>query len=123
VQEFGRRFVLNDYRGHQSAGTKVLLYPPSNANADEDWTIWPAGTVAQLAAFGLVSKALAVHYGLDNALEIQYAPDGVGSGLCAGVARPAGGAGTAVVTLQWAAAAPRPCGCWTRPPPTAAARP
>lgn len=101
VHEFGRKFVLNDYRGHLTVGTKVLLYPRSNANRDEDWTIWPAGTVTQLAAFGLVSKDLAIHFGSDNAFEIQYAPFGVGSGLCAGVARPAAGAGSAPVSLQW----------------------
>jgi hypothetical protein len=99
VQEFGRRFVLNAYRGHEAPGTKILLYRPSNANRDEDWTIWPTGTVAQLAAFGLVSRALALHYGTDNAFEVQYAPYGVGSGMCAGVARPASNG--EAVTLQW----------------------
>jgi hypothetical protein len=101
VQEFGHKFVLNDFRSHTSVGTKVLLYPRSNANRDEDWTIWPAGTVAQLAAFGLVSKDLAIHYGSDNAFEIQYAPYGVGSGKCVGVAHPATGGGSAPVSLQW----------------------
>jgi hypothetical protein len=101
VQEFGHKYVLNDFRSHTSVGTKVLLYPRSNANRDEDWTIWPAGTVAQLAAFGLVSKDLAIHYGSDNAFEIQYAPYGVGSGKCVGVAHPATGGGSAPVSLQW----------------------
>jgi hypothetical protein len=99
VQEFGQRFVLNDYRGHLGLGTKILLYWPSNVNHDEDWTIWPAGTVSQLAAVGLVSRMLALHYGADDAFELQYAPYGVGSGLCAGVGRPPGLG--AAVTLQW----------------------
>lgn len=99
VREFGHSFVLNDYRGQQSPGAKVLLYHPSNANLDEDWTIWPAGTVRQLASFGLVSPALALHYGSDDAFEVQYAPYGVGSGMCAGVARAASSGER--VTLQW----------------------
>jgi hypothetical protein len=99
VQEFGRRFVFNDYRGHQAPGTRVLLFSPSNTNLDEDWTVWPTGTVAQLAAFGLVSRSLALHYGSDNAFEVQYAPYGVGSGMCAGVAHTA--VSGEAVTLQW----------------------
>jgi hypothetical protein len=99
VQEFDSRFVLNDYRGHKSAGTRVLLYPPSNTNLDEDWTVWPAGTVSELASFGLVSRSLALHYGADHAFELQFAPYGVGSGLCAGVARAATSGES--VTLQW----------------------
>ena len=100
TEEFGRSFVLNDYRSEQSVGTRVLLYPPSNANKDDDWTIWPAGTVAQLASVGLISPALALHFSADDAFELQYAPYGVGSGMCAGVASAPGVTGERV-TLRW----------------------
>lgn len=68
VQRYGRGVVLNDFRGRQASGTPVIIYHASNANKDEDWTIWPAGTVAQLASFGLVSTSLELHYGTDQAL-------------------------------------------------------
>jgi hypothetical protein len=99
VQRYGRGVVLNDFRGRQASGTPVIIYHASNANKDEDWTIWPAGTVAQLASFGLVSPALELHYGTDQAFELEYAPDGVGTGKCAGTAGTA--ANGEQVTLQW----------------------
>lgn len=65
------------------------MHYASNSDPAEDWTIWPAGTVSQLAAFGIVSHNLALHYGPDQAFEAEYAPYGAGTGLCAGLARAA----------------------------------
>jgi hypothetical protein len=99
VQKYGQQFVLNDFRGHRRTGTPIILFPASNSDKHEDWIIWPAGSVRRLAAFGLVSRALAFHYGADQAFEIQYAPYGVGSGQCAGTGRAA--ASGEQVSLQW----------------------
>jgi len=70
-----------------------------NSDRSQDWTIWPAGTVDQLAAFGIVSRSVALHYGADEAFEAQYAPYRAGSGLCAGLAGDATNGES--VTLQW----------------------
>ena len=98
TEEYGSEYVLNDFRGRQVAGTRVTLHYASNSDQAEDWTIWPTGTVSQLAAFGIVSQNLALHYGPDQAFEAEYAPYGTGSGLCAGLAKTA--ANGESVTLQ-----------------------
>src|ERR1019366_2171467 len=86
TQEYGADYVLNDAAARQATGTPVTLNYASNSNPAEDWTIWPAGTVDQLAAFGIVRHALALHYGADEAFEADYAPYGTPTGLCAGLA-------------------------------------
>jgi hypothetical protein len=99
VLEFGPHYVLNDYYGRLAPGTPVDLRPASNASPKEDWAIWPAGTVRQLARLGLVSRKLDLHYAADQAFELEYAPLGVGSGRCAGMARAA--TSGEPVSLQW----------------------
>ena len=98
TQEYGSGYVLNDFRGRQVAGTRVTLHYASNSDPAEDWTIWPTGTVSQLAAFGIVSHNLALHYGPDQAFEAEYAPYGAGTGLCAGL--PSAAVNRESVTLQ-----------------------
>jgi len=81
------------------------LYRTSNNDAAEDFRLEFEGTAADFYAAGLISAALALHYGCvtglspggatdctpplavnDPAFEIEYTPDGVDSGLCVGVA-------------------------------------
>ncbi|MGD0374576.1 MAG: hypothetical protein ABSB01_08340 [Streptosporangiaceae bacterium] len=99
TEKYGPEFVLNDFRGRQATGTRVTLRYASNSDPAEDWSIWPTGTVRQLAAFGIVSRALALHYGADQAFEAEFAPYGTPTGLCAGLA--GGAASGESVTLQW----------------------
>ena len=105
VQEYGPGLVLNDFSARQAVGTPVSLRPASNSRPEQDWTIWPAGTVRQLAALGLVSRKLDLHYAADQAFEVQFAPYGAGTGRCAGLAKTA--AGGEPVTLQWCGRAAR----------------
>jgi hypothetical protein len=112
------------FRQSQKVGQKIILFRSSNADPALDWTFAFQGTVADFFAAGLVSSAVALHYGCTsppflpttcapppatntgvfpnlNAFEVEYAPFGVNSGLCMGVAATAfQGEG---VTLQ-------PCG-------------
>lgn len=99
VQEYGPYYVLNDFYARQAVGTPISLRPAGNTYSKEDWTIWPSGTVRQLAELGLVSRKLDLHYAADQAFEVQFAPLGVGSGRCAGTAKTA--ASGERVTLQW----------------------
>ncbi len=98
TQEYGSGYVLNDLGGRRAPGNPVTLQYASNSNVGEDWSIWPAGTVSQLVAFGILSRNLGLHYAKDQAFQIQYTPSGLGAGLCAGLARAA--VNGAAITLQ-----------------------
>jgi hypothetical protein len=107
-------YVVDVLRQGEKTGQPVILFRTANFDPAEDWTVSFQGTTADFFAAGLVGAAVALHYGCtaaafpdcsagvnDPAFEIEYAPYGVDSGLCLGVAS------TAVqeegVTLQ-------PCG-------------
>jgi hypothetical protein len=122
--------VVDVLRQGEKVGQPIILFRTANYDPAEDWTAAFQGTTADFYAAGLVSAAVALHYGCiagapgnfpdcygfttvpgskppvaaavnDPAFEIEYAPFGVDSGLCMGVAATAvQGEG---VTLQ-------PCG-------------
>jgi hypothetical protein len=116
-------FVVDVLRQGEKVGQPIILFRTANYDPAEDWTAAYQGTVADFYAAQMVSPALALHYGCipagmaganfpdcygqtaqavnDWAFEIEYAPYGVDSGLCMGLATTAiSGEG---VTLQ-------PCG-------------
>lgn len=87
-------------------GDVVSLQPATNSNSAQDFTASNEGTVQDLAAAGLVSPHLTLHYYADSALEFQYAPNGIASGLCVGLPSPTVGpwvelmqCGTSAATL------------------------
>jgi hypothetical protein len=84
-----------------AVGTPVILFRSSNSDPAEDWTFSEQGTVADFYAAGLVSAAVALHYGCipkvnfpdctptsrnDVAFEAEYAPFGADTGVCMGTA-------------------------------------
>jgi hypothetical protein len=97
-------FVFDVWRQANKVGQPVILYRQSQDDPAEDFVIANQGTVSDFYEAGLVSPALVLHYGGgcktldgcatsafntfpdDYAFEIEYAPYGVQSGLCAGVA-------------------------------------
>jgi hypothetical protein len=116
-------YVIDTLRQGEKVGQPIIQFRTANYDPAEDWTAAYQGTVADFYAAGMVSSALALHYGCipgtmaghnfpdcygqtstavnDWAFEIEYAPYGVDSGLCMGLATTAiAGEG---VTLQ-------PCG-------------
>jgi hypothetical protein len=124
-------FTVDVLRQGEKVGQPIILFRTSNFDPALDWTVAFEGTVSDFFAAGLVSPAVALHYGcipdgdpggnfpncpfsvtgVPNggkfntsdylAFENEYAPFGVDSGLCLGVAATAfQGEG---VTLQ-------PCG-------------
>ena len=92
-------FILDTLRQGEKVGQPQILFRVSNSDPAEDYTISFQGLVSDFFAAGLVSAAVELHYGGgifpanpagngfpdDFAYEIQYAPFGVDSGLCAGV--------------------------------------
>jgi hypothetical protein len=110
-REFGTHanpaFVVDVLRQGEKVGQPIILFRTSNADPAEDFTISFQGLVSDFFAAGLVSSAVALHYGGgvgcnpatpataaatcdgfadDPAFEIEYAPFGVDSGLCMGLA-------------------------------------
>jgi hypothetical protein len=110
-------FVMDSFKQGDAAGTRVILFRTSNSDPGEDFVYADEGLTSEFYALGLVSPEVALHFGCTTAVEghcntfvgqgnyeayeFMYAPYGVQTGLCTGVAA------TAVngehVTLQ-------PCG-------------
>jgi hypothetical protein len=101
-------YVVDVLRQGEKVGQPAILFRTANYDPAEDFTVAFQGTVSDFYAAGLVGAAVNLHYGGgatgfpdDPAFENEYAPFGVDSGLCLGVATTAvQGEG---VTLQ-------PCG-------------
>ncbi len=102
-REFGHHstpnYVLDVLRQGAMVGQPVILFRTSNSDPAEDFTVSFQGSTSDFFAAGLVSSAVALHYGCtvgpfitcangvdDPAFEQEYAPYGVDSGLCVGVA-------------------------------------
>src|SRR5579863_3407641 len=100
--------VVDVLRQGEKVGQPIILFRTANYDPAEDWTAAFQGTTADFYAAGLVSAAVALHYGCiagapgnfpdcygftknpitgaaaavnDPAFEIEYAPFGVDSGL------------------------------------------
>ena len=96
-------FVLDVWRQGATVGQPIILFRTSNSDPAEDFTTGFEGLTSEFNEAGLVSDAVALHYGCagqfgahsctrgvdDPAFEVEYAPYGVDSGLCVGVARTA----------------------------------
>jgi hypothetical protein len=79
-------FVLDVYRQGARVGQPIIMFQSSNADPAEDFTVSLEGTVTDFATAGLLpSGALTLHYADNEAVEYQYSPNGVDSGLCIGV--------------------------------------
>jgi hypothetical protein len=93
-------FVMDVWRQHIKIGQPIILFRSSQYDPAEDFQAEYDGLVSDFATAGLVSANVALHYGGgadgnpvtgasyadDPALEIEYAPYGVDSGLCVGLA-------------------------------------
>jgi hypothetical protein len=89
----GAASPVDVYRQGEKVGQPIILFRQSNNDPALDWESSFQGTVSQLgpAGIGLLSAATVLHYGGVAgpdlaAFENEYAPFGVNSGLCAGVA-------------------------------------
>jgi hypothetical protein len=97
VQIFSKRFgtpaspgfVESVLLGIPVAGVPTILQRVSSTNPAGDMIIPAAGTVSQFYAKGMVSAAANSHYGAYHAVQVEYAPRGVPTGLCAAIATPA----------------------------------
>ena len=86
-------FTVDVLRQGEKVGQPIILFRQANFDPALDWTVAFQGLTSDFFAAGLVSAAVNLHYGGgslgstdDPAFENEYAPFGVNSGLCMGVA-------------------------------------
>jgi hypothetical protein len=79
------QFVEAVLDGVGAAGHPLVLQRASSSDPSEDFTP-RGGLVSDFFATGMVSAAVDAHYGSLRAAQLEYAPSGVASGLCVGLA-------------------------------------
>ena len=85
---YGPGFVESAFPGIPAAGQPTILHAASSSDPTGDF-INPLGHPVLVSTFyaeGMVSAAVNVHYGSEPAVQVEYAPDGQGTGLCSAVA-------------------------------------
>jgi hypothetical protein len=80
------KFVETVFHGIAQAGQPTILATPSSSNPAGDLIVSRAGPVSAFFAAGLVSAAVSQHYGPETAVQLEYAPLGMPTGLCAALA-------------------------------------
>jgi hypothetical protein len=89
IQVFSAKFpnfVETVFQGVAAVGQPTIVAPPSSSDPAGDLIVPRAGTVSDFFAAGLVSAAVNQHYGSERAVQIEYAPLGVPTGLCSALA-------------------------------------
>ncbi len=108
-------FVMDVFRQGARVGQPIILFRTSNSDPAEDFTVSFQGLVSDFFAAGLVSAAVNLHFGGgafdpftrnhltpdEPAVELEYSPFGVDSGLCVG---------TATTAIQGEGVTLQPCG-------------
>ncbi|WP_031027388.1 hypothetical protein [Streptomyces sp. NRRL WC-3725] len=74
------------HRGVAAVGQATVMRPVSTTDPAGDIVGHRAGPVSDFYKDGLVSAEVNRHYGNLRAVEVEYAPHGEGTGLCAGLA-------------------------------------
>jgi hypothetical protein len=82
-------FVETVFRGIAKSGVPTGLHRVSSTNRAGDLIVSRVGPVSGFYASGMVSAAVNNHYGTLNAVQIEYAPRGNATGLCAALAKTA----------------------------------
>ena len=81
-------FVETVFLGIPVRGVPTIVRPASSSNPAEDLIVPLGGPmpVSQFYADGMVSAAVAEHFGSEYAVQLEYAPYGKPTGLCTAVA-------------------------------------
>ena len=85
---YGPGFVESVFQGIAAAGQPTIVHRASDSDPTGDF-INPLGHPAHVSDFyakGMVSAAVNAHYGNRPAVQVEYAPYGQATGLCAAVA-------------------------------------
>ena len=86
TQKYHKTYVLDILHGTASTGNQVMLFQSSNSDPAEDFVVNDLGTVGSFYNNnrGLISAGFDQAYHADEAIEIQYEPNGVNSNFCVG---------------------------------------
>ena len=79
-------FIETVFLGIPAAGVPTIVHRASSSDPAGDFIIPQAGPVSTFYADGMVSAAVNAHYGGETAVQVEYAPYGKATGLCAAVA-------------------------------------
>jgi hypothetical protein len=79
-------FVETVFQGLARVGQPAIMHRASSSDPAEDLIVPRIGLVSTFFAAGMVSAEVNRHYGNELAAQIEYAPFGVPSGLCSGLA-------------------------------------
>src|SRR6516225_10455874 len=82
---YGPGFVESAFQGIAAAGQPTILHAASNSDPTGDF-INPLGHPVPVSVFyaeGMVSAAVNAHYSSEPAVQVEYAPFGQATGLCA----------------------------------------
>ena len=101
----GSHFVLDVMSQAEKTGQPIILFTKSNSDPAQDWVVSDQGLVSDFFSAGMVSAQLNLHYSHMEAYEVEYAPYGVDSGLCVGVAS---------IAFQGENVSLQPCGVGSR---------
>jgi hypothetical protein len=84
-------FVETVFLGIPLRGVPTEVAPASSSNPAEDLIVPAPGKVPVTTWYqaGMVSAAVAAHFGNEDAVQIEYAPYGHATGLCTALAHPA----------------------------------
>jgi hypothetical protein len=84
--KFGPGFIETVFLGIPAPGVPTILHRASSSDPAEDLIVPLAGPVSMFYKLGMVSAAVNSHYGTETAAQIEYAPLGKPTGLCAALA-------------------------------------
>lgn len=79
-------FIETVFLGIPAAGVPTIVHRASSSDPAGDFIVPQAGPVSTFYADGMVSAAVNAHYGSETAVQVEYAPYGKATGLCAAVA-------------------------------------
>ena len=85
---YGPGFVESAFQGIPAVGQPTIVHAASDSDPTGDF-INPLGHPVLVSTFyakGMVSAAVNAHYANEPAVQVEYAPYGQGTGLCAAVA-------------------------------------
>lgn len=79
-------FIETVFLGIPAAGVPTIVHRASSSDPAGDFIVPQAGPVSTFYTDGMVSAAVNAHYGSETAVQVEYAPYGKATGLCAAVA-------------------------------------
>jgi hypothetical protein len=82
-------FIESVFLGIPAAGVPTILHRASSSDPTGDFIVPQAGLISTFLAEGMVSAAVAARFAGETAVQVEYAPYGKATGLCAAVAFPA----------------------------------